>query len=108
MANEKKHIRYTKQARKFLDKLPQVVYDEFIANFQTLAEDGYLEFPEGRKLNHGLFEVRIAMEGNAYRTMYCYATGDDIWMLSGFVKKTQQTPLQEIAKALKIKRSMGL
>ena len=108
MTNEKKHIRYTRQAKKFLDSLPEGVYNEFVANFQILARDGYLEFPEGRKLFKGLFEVRVAIDGNAYRTLYCYANGDDIWVLSGFVKKTQQTPLQEMAKALKIKRSIGL
>ena len=42
------------------------------------------------------------------RVFYCYDTGTAVWALSGFVKKTQQTPIREIAKALKIKRSIGL
>ena len=102
----KKHVFYTLQATQFLNALPDVVHEEFVAKFQTLEMNGYLEFPAGRKLDRGLFEVRVAMGGNAYRTFYCYDTGTAIWALSGFVKKTQQTPIQEIAKALKIKRSI--
>jgi phage-related protein len=104
----KKQIFYTPQARQFLDALAEDVQSEFEIKFQSLARDGFLEFPAGRKLDRGLFEVRVAMTGNAYRVFYCYDTGTAIWALSGFVKKTQQTPIQEIAKALKIKRSIGL
>jgi len=104
----KKQILFTKQALKFLNGLPQDVQDEFAADFELLKENGRLEMPAGRKLDHGLFEVRVALGGNAYRTMYCYSTGVEIWMLCGFQKKTQATPLQEIRKALKIKRSIGL
>ena len=104
----KKQVLYTPQARLFLDALPCEVQDEFEAQFSTLERDGYLEFPAGRKLDRGLFEVRVAVDGGAYRVFYCYDTGTTIWALSGFVKKTQQTPLREIARALKIKRSIGL
>ena len=104
----KKEVQFTQQARAFLDGLPDGVQVEFRARFKTLAEVGYLVFPAGRKLDRGLFEVRVAMGGNAYRSFYCYGVGDLVWVLSGFVKKTQQTPLQELAKALRIKRSLGL
>ena len=104
----KKEVQFTQQARAFLDGLPNDVQAEFRARFVTLTEVGYLVFPAGRKLDKGLFEVRVAMGGNAYRSFYCYGVGTVIWVLSGFVKKTQQTPLQELAKALKIKRRLGL
>jgi len=104
----KKQIQFTNQALKFLRGLPPDVLADFRADFRLLEENGRLEMPNGRKLDHGLFEVRVAEGGNAYRTMYCYSTGVEIWMLCGFQKKTQETPLQEIRKALKIKRSMGL
>ena len=104
----RKHVFYTSQAREFIDALPVAVHDELIAHLVTLEMHGFLNFPAGRKLDRGLFEVRVAMEGNAYRVFYCYDNGTAVWVLSGFVKKTQQTPLREIAKALKIKRSIGL
>ena len=31
----------------------------------------------------------------------------DVWILSGYVKKTQKAPLVEINKAKKIKRAVG-
>ncbi len=105
---KKKTVRFAPQAQQFLESLAAEVKIEFEARFTLLELNGYLEFPAGRKLDRGLFEVRVAMDGNAYRTFYCYARGNDIWVLSGFIKKTQQTPLQEIAKALKIKRRLGL
>lgn len=104
----RKQILFTKQALKFLNGLPQAVQDEFAVDFELLKVNGRLEMPAGRKLDHGLFEVRVATGGNSYRTMYCYSTGVEIWMLCGFQKKTQATPPQEIRKALKIKRSIGL
>ena len=104
----KKEVKFTQQAKTFLDGLPDDVQMEFRGSFKTLSEVGYLVFPLGRKLDRGLFEVRVAMGGNAYRTFYCYGICTVVWVLSGFVKKTQQTPLQELAKALKIKRSLGL
>ena len=104
----KKQVFYTPQAREFIDSLADDVQAEVTACFQTLEMQGHLEFPAGRKLDRGLFEVRVAMEGNAYRVFYCYGTATAVWALSGFVKKTQQTPLREIARALKIKRSIGL
>jgi len=104
----KKQILFTRQALKFLNGLPATVQVEFRANFAALETNGRLEFPQGRKLENGLFEIRVATGGNSYRTMYCYSAGDEIWMLCGFVKKTQKTPPQEIEKALNIKRSIGL
>lgn len=104
----KKQLLFTKQALKFLNGLPAAVQIEFRANFAALETNGRLEFPQGRKLENGLFEIRVATGGNSYRTMYCYASGNDIWILSGFMKKTQRTPPQEINKALQIKRSIGL
>lgn len=104
----RKEVLFTRQALKFLGGLPAAVRAEFAADFDELAREGRLEMPAGRKLGQGLFEVRVASGGNAYRTMYCYSTGREVWMLCGFQKKTQGTPLQEIRKALQIKRSIGL
>ena len=55
-----------------------------------------------------LFELRLRYENNQYRAFYCYAVGDLIYVLSGFVKKTQKTPVQEIRSAHKIMKGLGL
>lgn len=104
----KKEIVITPQADKYLAGLPEAVQAEFMADFDVLAETGRLEFPAARMLQRGLFEIRVAAGGNAYRTLYCYASGDRIWILSGFTKKTQKTPEREIDKAKAIMRRNGL
>lgn len=104
----KKQIIITPQAKKYLDDQPEAVQDEFQARFDTLATDGRLAFPEARMIERGLFEIRVSFDGNAYRTFYCYAVGDQIWILSGFTKKTQKTPEREIDKAKAIMRRNGL
>ncbi|EFK7858787.1 type II toxin-antitoxin system RelE/ParE family toxin, partial [Escherichia coli] len=47
----------------------------------------------------GLFELRVG-DKNIARTLYAYATGNEIYLLHAFVKKTQKTP----AKAIEIAR----
>lgn len=47
-------------------------------------------------------------DGEQIRVFYAYAKGDDVWLLSGFIKKTQKTPPAEIRKALRIRKELGL
>ena len=75
---------------------------------ELLEIKGSLTLPQARAMGHGLYELRVKVERNAYRGFYCYAAEDKIWILCGFVKKTQKTPPQEIRKAMKIRREMGL
>lgn len=53
----------------------------------------------GFKPRGGLFELRVG-DKNIARTLYAYATGNEIYLLHAFVKKTQKTP----AKAIEIAR----
>jgi phage-related protein len=43
-----------------------------------------------------IWELRRASSGNIYRLMYFFFTGRQIVFLSGFQKKTQKTPREEI------------
>ena len=104
----RKQIIITPQAKKYLDDQPEAVQDEFQARFDMLATYGRLAFPEARMIERGLFEIRVSLNGNAYRTFYCYAAGDQIWILNGFTKKTQKTPEREIDKAKAIMQRNGL
>ncbi|MFU2220646.1 type II toxin-antitoxin system RelE/ParE family toxin, partial [Proteus mirabilis] len=40
-------------------------------------------------------ELRVG-DKNIARTLYAYATGNEIYLLHAFVKKTQKTPVQAI------------
>jgi len=56
-----------------------------------------LGMPHVRSMGEGLFELRVR-GSQEVRIFYCYYK-DQIYMLSGFIKKTQQTPEREILKA---------
>ena len=52
----------------------------------------------------GLYEIRIEYQSNIYRVFCCFDEGKLIVLFNGFQKKTQKTPLNEIEKAMRIKK----
>lgn len=50
----------------------------------------------------GLYEIRVASEGNAYRIFSFFDHGNIIVLGNGFQKKSKRIPHTEIKKALKI------
>ena len=60
----------------------------------------YLKYIEG---TDGLFEVRVHLGSNIFR-IFCFFDGNKlVVLLSGFQKKTQKTPSDEINKAIRLK-----
>ena len=100
-----KHILFKPQAWDFYAAQSPKVRAEFDRLIAKLGSDGRLTMPEGRKLQgvENLFEIRVKVSPNQYRILYCYVDPNSIELLSGFVKKTQETPVREIRKALKIR-----
>lgn len=60
-----------------------------------------LREPYSKALNNGLFELRTKQGSNIARIIYFFIVGNNIILTNGFIKKTQQTPVIEIEKALK-------
>ncbi|MDE6516188.1 MAG: type II toxin-antitoxin system RelE/ParE family toxin [Bacteroidales bacterium] len=56
-------------------------------------------------IRDGLYELRIAYNGNIYRVFFVFDEGCVVVLFSGFRKKTPKTPRSEIEKAMKIKRA---
>ena len=52
----------------------------------------------------GLYEIRVQVGGDIFRIFCFFDKGKIVVIANGFQKKTQKTPKQEIAKALKIKK----
>lgn len=105
----KKQIVITTQATKFLLSLSPLAYADMMRAIEALSIAGRLAMPDAKKLDDNLFELRVRSMNLQNRAFYCYAIkGDVIYILSGFVKKTQKTPLTEIRKAKAIKRGLGL
>ena len=59
----------------------------------------YFKHLEGTK---GLYEIRVAVGSNVYRIFSFFDKGNLVVLGNAFHKKTQKTPKQELAKALKI------
>ena len=54
--------------------------------------------------SEGIWEVRIQFGNDTYRLLGFFADGALIVLTNGFAKKTQKTPRQEIALAVRRKR----
>lgn len=60
----------------------------------------YLKYIEG---TDGLFEIRVQLGHNIFR-IFCFFDGSKlVVLLTGFQKKTQKTPREEIKKAIRLK-----
>ena len=59
----------------------------------------YLKYMEG---TNGLFEVRVQFGNNIFR-IFCFFDGNRfVILLTGFQKKIQKTPPEEIARAVRL------
>ena len=81
--------------------LPQKVRDKIIKVLDIIEQidripTTYLKYIEG---TNGLFEVRVQLGNNIFR-IFCFFDGNKlVVLLSGFQKKTQKTPPEEIKRA---------
>lgn len=85
----------------------QVVYDfvkalDPISYAKTLRQINLLEtygadlgMPHVKPLGDGLIELRVRGKREV-RIFYVFAKGRNIYLLHGFIKKTQQTPKKEL------------
>ena len=55
-------------------------------------------------VREGIYEIRIAYDGDIYRIFFVFDKGKIVVLFNGFQKKTQKTPENEIQKAIKIKK----
>ena len=60
-----------------------------------------LGMPHIKALKQGLFEIRVQSDEGIGRAMFCTVSGKIVVVLSGFIKKTQKTPDNEMELARK-------
>jgi phage-related protein len=83
--------------KEFLDGLSKGAKAKLSAALTMLAQDGNrLAFPKSRALGEGLHEIRVAHPEGPFRVIYCFKPGRRIVLLHAFVKRTQQTPPEEL------------
>ena len=57
-----------------------------------------------KKLDDGIFEIRVNLPNKIVRNLYYYVIGQKIVITHGFIKKSQKTPTSEIAKAKELRK----
>lgn len=81
------------QSPKVRNKIIKIL--DIVEQVERLPQN-YLKYIEG---TNGLFEIRIQLSNNIFR-VFCFFDGNRlVVLLSGFQKKTQKTPLNEIKRA---------
>jgi phage-related protein len=90
----------------FIRKQDEATYARVLHSIILLRDGGpYLRPPQIKKLQKGLFEVRVRGKINIriFYTMY----KNEYWLIHAFKKKSQKTPRKEIKTALdRIKESI--
>lgn len=84
---------FVKQPPKVRDKIIKVL--DIIEHVDRIPST-YLKYIEGTS---GLFEVRVQLANNIFRIFCFFDGGKLVVLLTGFQKKTQKTPQEEIKKA---------
>ena len=97
-------ITYKTYFEEFLIKQRQKVKEKIFWTFLLIEEvqqvpETYLKHLES---TDGLYEIRIQLASDIFRIFCFFDKGKLVVLTNGFQKKTQKTPKQEIAKALKI------
>ena len=95
----------TDEARNFIEGLPDAVAYKIYYNIKRVA-CGERNKELFKKLdNTEIWEFRTLYNGNCYRLFSFWDTETDTFIIAthGIVKKSQKTPLKEIAKAEKIR-----
>ena len=106
MGIKKLKVVLTEEAQDFLDAQPLKAQQKIYYNIFKV-EEGVREADIFKKLeNTDIWEFRTLYNGICYRLFSFWDTEQDTLVIAthGIVKKTQKTPLKEIAKAEKIRK----
>jgi phage-related protein len=88
---------FAQQDRKVQDKIIKIL--DIIEQLERIPES-YLKYI---RETDGLYEIRVQLGRNIFR-IFCFFDGDKVViLLTGFQKKTQKTPSQEIQRAQRLK-----
>ncbi|OFZ65848.1 MAG: hypothetical protein A2V79_01420 [Betaproteobacteria bacterium RBG_16_56_24] len=86
---------------------PRGIQASFARIAQRMAEFGpNLGLPYTRAMGEGLFEIRARGAEGIGRAFFCTLAGQRIVVLHGFVKKTDKTPMRELAVAKQRQREV--
>ena len=85
-----------------IESWPVDVVADYARLVELLVEHGSsLRLPHSRAFGDGLFELRPKGRSGIGRAFYCYMVGKQVIVLHAFIKKSQQTPDNELKLARK-------
>jgi phage-related protein len=85
--------------RDWLRSLPHIERKIIGEDLKTVQIGWPLGMPLVRKMDTGLWEVRITLPGKIARILFT-VTGEKMVLLHGFIKKSQTTPKDDLQMAL--------
>lgn len=94
---------YDKKVEESIKEWPDGLLAKFLWIADVIEKFGPAELgmPHVKAMGQGLFEIRVKANEGIGRAMFCTVKGKVVIVLNGFIKKTQKTPLNEIALAKK-------
>ena len=85
-----------------IESWPVDVVADYARLVELLIEHGpSLRLPHSRAFGDGLFELRPKGRSGIGRAFYCYIQGKRVIVLHAFIKKSQQTPDNDLKLARK-------
>jgi phage-related protein len=93
---------FNARVRAEIENWPDGILADFARMVELLIEFGpNLRMPHSRAMGSGLFELRPHGREGRGRVFYCFVIGQRIVILHAFIKKTQDTPENELKIARK-------
>ena len=92
---------YSEEVQQDILALPDTLAARYIVMTRRMEALGpNLGEPHTKAFGHGLFELRLKGAEGIARVFYCTIVGKRIFMLHGFVKKSQKTPQADLNIAI--------
>lgn len=98
---------YNQKLENEILNLPAGLLARYLRLSDLLIEFGSnLGLPHTRKIEKGLFELRVKGKEGIARVFFCTKIGKKIIMLHSFIKKSQKIPKREIEIAIRRKKEV--
>ncbi len=92
------------QCKKEIDDFPSEVKEDLFDTVRDLREGMQLTMPVSKRMlgmGPGVYELRFKDRSGIYRIIYVMKKNDAIYLVHGFKKKTNKTPVKNIETALR-------
>lgn len=93
-------VYYNERVKRDVFAFPAGILADYLRLLELMQEFGAdLRMPHSRAMGDGLFELRPKGREGIGRVFYCTNVGQHVVVLHSFVKKTQETPQNELRVA---------